>query len=1020
MPEELAPPVVAVVATSDPGEWFETCLASLGAQDYPNLALLVVDDGGVGDLTLRVGSVAPLAIVRRRAVPGGYPAAANEALVGVEGASYFLFCHDDVELDERAVTRLVEESFRSNAGVVGPKVLRADDPRVLLEVGLGMRRLGQATPRVEPGELDQSQHDEARDVFAVPGGCMLVRADLFAALGGFDEELSTVGEDVDLCWRAQVLGARVAVAPRARVRHRQSSRLADAAGGEGTAALRRSAELRAALKNYGRWRRWPVLLELLLVSLAGFLLALSSREGERAREISTAWRWNLRRRSSLRTARRLLDQARQVPDRALVRRMATRGFAKALDGAEGGRGAGRWPTFSRYGAERSSDGALALTGPGGARGDGHPRFTPAGPHRLASWWAEVRTGQIPPGQLFAAAAVAAFSLLGLRDVLFAPLPFVGQFQPFPAAWTMLGHFFGGVPVGASVRPAPTGYGIVGLLGLLLGNSSAVAWKLICVGALVAGAIGVSLLCRPFLSGRGRLAALIAFAASPLVWNSVATGDVRAAVTLGAMPYVLIRLARAATLPGTPSPRAFLGEALGLGLLLAFTVALAPPALLAVGAALLAVVVGSLLARSPRSALRAAAVTAAAAVVAWCCCFPWSLTWVGAGARWSAFSGAVPGSVPGPGSLLRGHVGPIGAWWGAWGIAAAAAYALLVARHDRLRWAATWWLAAIASVALAYAGGRGWLGQGGGDFTVLAAPAAVALAAACGIGAAAFERDVTALPGLGWRHAFAGLGALCLAVGVLPALAVTFGGRSDLPTQGIRQTLGWAAAPSGHPYRTLWIGDPRALPASGWELSPGVAWFVSTGVVPGGPQQWPAASPAASQDAGPAVSSALLGQTANLGVPLARLGVRYIVVPVADAASLPGSQSAPVAAPPRPALLSALQSQADLVERPVEAGAYVFENAAWTKGGPPGGFGLPLAPGSSPFWREVGVGAGVAAWLLVLVGGVLLRRRLRSLPASSGEGAGSGARAQAGRQEALGAGEGRAAGSEASPYEVARR
>ena len=54
---------------------------------------------------------------------------------------------------------------------------------------------------------------------------MLVRADLFVALDGFDQDAFPGSEDLDLCWRARLAGARVLVVPDARVRHRsQSSR----------------------------------------------------------------------------------------------------------------------------------------------------------------------------------------------------------------------------------------------------------------------------------------------------------------------------------------------------------------------------------------------------------------------------------------------------------------------------------------------------------------------------------------------------------------------------------------------------------------------------------------------------------------------------------------------------------------------------------------------------------------------------------------------------------------------------
>jgi GT2 family glycosyltransferase len=86
---------------------------------------------------------------------------------------------------------------------------------------MGVDRFGEMDHSIELGELDQEQHDGVRDVFAVPSACILVRADLFRELDGFDDSLSFHGEDVELCWRIHHSGARVVVAPSARVRHRE-------------------------------------------------------------------------------------------------------------------------------------------------------------------------------------------------------------------------------------------------------------------------------------------------------------------------------------------------------------------------------------------------------------------------------------------------------------------------------------------------------------------------------------------------------------------------------------------------------------------------------------------------------------------------------------------------------------------------------------------------------------------------------------------------------------------------------
>src|SRR5690242_11992280 len=62
--EASAPPVVAVVVTTG-GKWLDAAIASLAAQDYPALSVLVLDNAGADDLTVRIASEMPTAFVRR-------------------------------------------------------------------------------------------------------------------------------------------------------------------------------------------------------------------------------------------------------------------------------------------------------------------------------------------------------------------------------------------------------------------------------------------------------------------------------------------------------------------------------------------------------------------------------------------------------------------------------------------------------------------------------------------------------------------------------------------------------------------------------------------------------------------------------------------------------------------------------------------------------------------------------------------------------------------------------------------
>jgi GT2 family glycosyltransferase len=960
MPEEYAPPVVAVVVvTAEVGASLEACVGSLANQDYPSLDTLVVDAGPGESLASRVAAAMPGAFVRRREPGGSFASAANDALQGVEGATFFLFCHDDVALAPDAVRLLVEESFRSNAAIVGPKLVTWDDPDRLLQVGIGVNRFGRPVPRVEEGELDQSQHDEVREVFAVPSACMLARVDLFAALRGFDADMGAYGEDIDLCWRARTAGARVVVVPQARVRHRQATAIGERPV-ENTQTVLRSNELRAVLKNYSPMRRLVAVFELALLTILETLAAPLTDRRERAWSARAAWRWNLAHRTSLREARYAARETRQVSDRVVVASMTRRGI---LPGA-------LRPVAHGAATRRTS-----------RQGSIYSEMD-----RLTDWLLRVQHGEIPAGQLVAWIVMVLVALIGTRSLLFGPLPLIGDLVPATTAHRLLGAYFGGVsdPGWRGTQAGPTAFGMVGLLGTVLGNSSALVLKILYLSGLFVGTIGTWRLLRDFGSSRGRIVAAVAFAASPLVWNALSSGDLSTSVALAGLPFVIGRLARASGLRpfvgahGAAAPswkaRSLLPDIAPLGVLLAVLGALSPPTLIDVAVIVMATLVACLAAGGTAGVLRSALVGAGALVVAFVCCLPWSLTWVQPGARWSLLAGAVP--LPAHGlsaaSLLRGNTGPVGHWWGAFGLVAAAGFVFLWARAARFAWAIRWWACAVAAVLLAWLGGQGWLGAGGGDAGVLAAPAAVTLAACCGLAAASFELDIRKYR-FGWRQVTGVLAAACFVFGVLPALAVVPAGRGGLPSIGFGETSGEFLTPAPNGFRALWIGDPRTLPGSAFQISPGVAGFVTTTGLPSTSTLWPSPNPGPADEVAGDLNEALAGRTLRLGALLAPYGIRDVVVPTANAPVLAGVQSAPRAALVE-GFVQSLESQNDLRALPEEDGVMVFANADWVPSDGDGLVGGNARASSVP--RDLGLAAGLLVSLAALSEGIVRRRARR--------------------------------------------
>jgi len=947
MPEELAPPVVAVVVSHDPGPWLEECLNSLHAQDYPGLTVLVIDQASEPPLADRIAAVTPDFYLRRLESNVGFGPGANAVRGVVDGASHFVFCHDDVVLARDAIRQMVEEAFRRNAGIIGPKLVDPDDVERILQLGLGVDRFGAPVQRVERLEFDQSQHDEVQEAFAVPGGCILIRADLFEALGGFDDQISMFGEDVDLCWRARIAGARAFVVPQAVVRHYEAtaSRRRERPDAR---ALQWRHELRAVLKNYSRLRRTLILGDLAVLSLIEISYFYAFNRPQRARQVIDAWRWNFKPERRLKAARAAVEATRIVSDfelRSLFSHRTSRGW--------------------RFFQGRVEN--LLTSWSQASRANATPeRAVPASPRTRAERY----------GIAF---AVLVF-LIGGRSLLAGHLPLMGGYLPLPSPAGCLRDFFGGVPSDGIGRivPASPALLLLGLGGFVTFGSMGLLLKVLIAGSIVLGAVGIARLLRPFGSSMARLVGVIAYLFVPLCWNDVARGDVLALVAFAAAPFVISRLLRATGIAPFTSSRAastrteLAREVLPFSLLLALLGSFVPIAAIFTPVLALALGLGCAAFGAWRAGLRAVLVSLAALLGAAALTFPWSLSFIERGSSLNAVFGSLPspGLSPQLGAVLRFELGPFGA--GILGLAlfAAAVFPLLVTLGDRFKLAAVLWIQLLAAALLVWATSEGWLDHTGGLLRAIAPAFAVLVAVEIALGVAVVKDEI-ARSRFGWRHILS-LGFVAIvAAGVLPILGASLSGRYDVPATGDEAVLDWIQPPTGHELqRVFYLGSVVAVPGSSFGVSGNVAGLITSPGLPQFPSLLPGGNVLAVASVVNAVNDAESGLTIRLGASLAAYGIRYIVVPTSAAPMLQSSGTTPSAPPPE-ILLAALSAQSDLHELPSEAGVLIFENTAWT------GRGVPLRGGAPAWLRSVLIGVELAVLLGCLRWLVIERRRRRA-------------------------------------------
>lgn len=900
------PAVVAVVVTHDPGEWFEETLASLAEQTYPDFSVLVIDTASEVDPTDRVLDVLPDAVVHRLDHNPGYAAATNVALDAVEGASFFLLCHDDVALDEDVVRSMVEEAFRSNAGIVGPKLVDWHEPRRLLQVGAGVDKFGVLAPIAEPGELDQEQHDAVRDVFVVPTAALLVRADLFETLGGFDETIDHLGEDVDLCWRAQVVGARVIVAPIARVRHLEALGLRHPEDDRRRAFARH--RLRTTLVAYQRFNRWRVLPQAAVLSVIEAVVAFASGRPGHAGDVLSAWTWNLRHVGDLRRRRRALNSNRRVKDRE-IRAMQVHGSARVNAFLRGQfrQREDRVGVFSR--SSRDIFGSLR---------DGARQFT---------------------GVL--AIALTLVVLVSTRGLVFDGIPAIGELARFPSS---PGRFFdlfwsgwrsGGLGSGG---PQPTAYALLGAASYLFFGMTAVLRAVLIVGLLPLGAIGAWRLARPIGSARASVAAFAVYLAIPVPYNALAGGSWSGLLAFAAAPWLLLLMGRASGIaPYGPAlavdgeraaslpVRRPLGLVLSTGLLLGVLIAFVPATIVVVPVMALALALGSLFCFRVAGVLRLLTITAVGLAVGLLLNAPWSVELLGTG-RWAPIVGVGAGrSTLDLGELLRFESGPWGAPPLGFAFLLAGALPIIIGRSWRLEWAVRAWFVVLAGWAVLWASSEGHLGLAMPTPEIILAPAAAALSLTAALGLAAFETDLRRYR-FGWRQIVSVVAALGVVAGAIPLGAGIVEGRWRTPNSdylsSVESLLATDASAPGSG-RILWLGAADVLPVGGWRYDDQTSFAATDLAEPDVTDRFVAARSGASSLLADAVRIAETRRTNRLGRLLAPMGVRYLIVVEQQGPSDRSRQR------PAPAeLTDSLAQQLDLAQIPLGDGLTVYRNTAW--------------------------------------------------------------------------------------------
>lgn len=178
--------------------------------EYSKPARVVVADNASTDRSLNIlaeqfPAIEIIRLDKNYGFCGGY----NRALSQVK-ATYYVLLNSDVEVTPGWLNPLLSLlDSQPSIAAVQPKILSYNQKDHFEYAGAGggfIDSFGYPFCRgrlFDFTETDQGQYNDTREILWATGACMMIRSEVYHALGGLDEDFFAHMEEIDLCWRIQ-------------------------------------------------------------------------------------------------------------------------------------------------------------------------------------------------------------------------------------------------------------------------------------------------------------------------------------------------------------------------------------------------------------------------------------------------------------------------------------------------------------------------------------------------------------------------------------------------------------------------------------------------------------------------------------------------------------------------------------------------------------------------------------------------------------------------------------------------
>ena len=213
------PKVAITISTYNRKDDLLECLNSIKKGNYPNIAIVIADNGCEDGTSAAVRKAFPKAKVVRTKKNLGVSGGKNLAIKNApQDAEFLLLLDDDYILKKNSISELVKAiNGREEYGAATAKVLYIENPKIIQLAG---SKVGLFTGinYIKSGP-DGPEFKEPFDTEGI-GGTGLVKAEVIKKVGLYDEVYHYYYEDADLGRRIVQAGYRIRSVPSSEILHK--------------------------------------------------------------------------------------------------------------------------------------------------------------------------------------------------------------------------------------------------------------------------------------------------------------------------------------------------------------------------------------------------------------------------------------------------------------------------------------------------------------------------------------------------------------------------------------------------------------------------------------------------------------------------------------------------------------------------------------------------------------------------------------------------------------------------------